>query len=225
VLDLLLPAPSAPPRSAERMQAVAMAPPRSPAARGPQPGASTRPRSPRPGSPVENLSPAQGVGAVLQAPPARESAVQAELAAPTPAVHGEPLAPGPAPRGEAGATPSRAAPADAVASAAKEAAASGPSRELLESYGRQISQALGRYKEYPPIAQLRGWQGSVMMRLRVAPSGRVIDAQLYASSGHEVLDRQALAMAGRTEQLPVPPDGLRGGEIDVLVPIAFRLQP
>ena len=45
--------------------------------------------------------------------------------------------------------------------------------ELLSSYGQTISQALARYKEYPRIAQMQGWQGAVTMRLRVAPSGRL----------------------------------------------------
>jgi protein TonB len=96
--------------------------------------------------------------------------------------------------------------------------------ELLSGYGREVSEALARYKEYPAIALLRGWQGSVTMRLRVAPSGRLVDAELHLSSGYEVLDRQALAMVTRAGQLPVPPDGLNGGEVAVLVPIVFRLE-
>jgi periplasmic protein TonB len=106
----------------------------------------------------------------------------------------------------------------------KEATSDSLSRQLLETYGRQISQALGRHKEYPRTAQIRGWQGSVTMRLRVARSGRVIDAELYGSSGHDVLDKEALAMARKAEQLPVPPDSLRDSEIVVLVPIVFRLE-
>jgi len=109
------------------------------------------------------------------------------------------------------------------------AALSAPSRapapELLSGYGKMISQALARYKEYPQIARMRGWEGSVTMRLRVAPSGRLIDAELHTSSGHDVLDKQALAMASQAQRFPAPPDGLNGGEIAVLVPIVFRLEP
>jgi len=96
--------------------------------------------------------------------------------------------------------------------------------ELLSSYGRTISQALARYKEYPRIAQMQGWQGAVTMRLRVAPSGHLIDAEVHASSGHEALDRQALAMASKPERFPLPPEGLRDNEIAVLVPVVFRLE-
>jgi protein TonB len=99
-----------------------------------------------------------------------------------------------------------------------------PPAELLSSYGQTISQALARYKEYPPIAQMQGWQGSVTMQLRVTPSGRLLDAEVHTSSGHEVLDRQALAMASKAEPFPAPPEGLRDREIAVLVPVVFRLE-
>jgi protein TonB len=96
--------------------------------------------------------------------------------------------------------------------------------DLLSSYGQSISKVLARYKEYPPIAQMQGWQGAVTMRLRVAPSGRLIDAEVHASSGHETLDRQALAMASKPDRFPPPPEGLRDNEIAVLVPVVFRLE-
>jgi len=99
-----------------------------------------------------------------------------------------------------------------------------PSAELLAGYGKRVSDALSRYKEYPRIAQMRGWEGAVTMRLRVAPSGRLVDAQLYTSSGYEVLDKQAMAMATRAAQLPAPPEGLNGAEVAVLVPVVFRLE-
>jgi len=99
-----------------------------------------------------------------------------------------------------------------------------PTAELLAGYGKRISDALARYKEYPRIAQMRGWEGEVTMRLRVAPSGRLVDAQLHRSSGYDVLDKQAIAMATRAAQLPVPPEGLNGAEVAVLVPVVFRLE-
>lgn len=97
--------------------------------------------------------------------------------------------------------------------------------ELLAGYGKAVSQALARYKEYPRIAQMRGWEGAVLMELRVAPSGRLLGAELHTSSGYPVLDEQALAMAARAVQLPVPPEGLRDGAIAVRVPVVFRLTP
>jgi len=99
-----------------------------------------------------------------------------------------------------------------------------PSAEVLSDYTRSLSNALDRYKEYPRIAELRGWEGSVTMRLRVAPSGRLIEAQVYKSSGFAVLDQQAVAMVSKAGVLPVPPEGLDAAEVPVLVPINFRLE-
>jgi periplasmic protein TonB len=99
-----------------------------------------------------------------------------------------------------------------------------PSAEALSDYTRSLSKALDRYKEYPRIAELRGWEGSVTMRLRVAPSGRLIEAQVYKSSGFAVLDQQAVAMVSKAGVLPVPPEGLDAAEVPVLVPINFRLE-
>jgi protein TonB len=98
------------------------------------------------------------------------------------------------------------------------------SAEALARYAKSLSEVLARYKEYPRIAELRGWEGSVTMRLRVAPSGRLIAAELYESSGYEALDKQAMTMVARAGVLPVPPDGLDAAGVPVLVPINFRLE-
>jgi protein TonB len=99
-----------------------------------------------------------------------------------------------------------------------------PSAEALARYAKSLSEVFARYKEYPRIAELRGWEGWVTMRLRVAPSGRLIEAEVYKSSGFAVLDQQAVAMISKAGVLPVPPEGLDAGEVPVLVPINFRLE-
>lgn len=98
-----------------------------------------------------------------------------------------------------------------------------PSHEALAGYGRSVSQALARHRDYPRLALMRGWQGSTTLRLRVAPGGRLADAAVHQSSGYEVLDDQALAMVRRLGSLPSPPDALRDREFAVLVPVVFQL--
>ncbi|MFL6563447.1 MAG: energy transducer TonB [Burkholderiales bacterium] len=99
-----------------------------------------------------------------------------------------------------------------------------PSAEALARYAKSLSQVFSRYKEYPRIAELRGWEGSVTMRLRVGSSGRLIAAELYESSGYEALDKQAMTIVTRAGVLPVPPEGLDAAGVPVLVPINFRLE-
>jgi protein TonB len=99
-----------------------------------------------------------------------------------------------------------------------------PSSHVLSSYGQTIAEVLARYKEYPPMAQMQGWEGSVTMQLRVAASGRLLGAEIFRSSGHGVLDRQALAMAAKAARFPPPPEGLGERDVEVLVPVVFRLE-
>ena len=98
-----------------------------------------------------------------------------------------------------------------------------PSPDAVAGYGRSVSQALARHREYPRLALMRGWEGATTLRLRVAPGGKLAEASVHQSSGHEVLDDQALAMVRRLGSLPLPPDSLRDREFAVLVPVVFQL--
>jgi len=179
-------------------------------------------------------APPEPAGLAAPAPlPTKRTKSEPRKHAPVPLARtSEPPAPSPA-TNVAGERVRASAPEGDVASPAPQPqpawpplAAQMPSSELLSSYGQTISKALSRYKEYPRIAQMRGWEGAVTLRLRVAPSGRLIEATVQASSGHEVLDKQAMEMAARAGRLPAPPDGLRDREeVAVLVPIVFRLEP
>ncbi len=46
--------------------------------------------------------------------------------------------------------------------------------------------------EYPPLARRRGWEGTVVLKLRVEPDGRVSRTLLQSSSGRTILDQAAL---------------------------------
>jgi protein TonB len=99
-----------------------------------------------------------------------------------------------------------------------------PSPKLLAAYGQTIAETLARHRQYPPIAMMQGWEGSVTMQLRVGATGRLLDAAVHRSSGHGVLDREALAMAARAGRFPPPAGALHGREVAVLVPVVFRLE-
>ncbi|MDE2584021.1 MAG: energy transducer TonB [Betaproteobacteria bacterium] len=94
----------------------------------------------------------------------------------------------------------------------------------LEDYGRSLSNLLARQQQYPRLAALRGWEGEVRLRLRVARKGSLVAVQVERSSGYEVLDQQALQLVqGAT--LPLPPESLGDREFQIVVPVNYRLQP
>lgn len=51
-------------------------------------------------------------------------------------------------------------------------------------------------RQYPRIAQLRGWQGTAVVRVRMDfVHDKIMSLELVESTGYEVLDRQAVENA------------------------------
>jgi protein TonB len=95
---------------------------------------------------------------------------------------------------------------------------------LLDSYRQRLSELLARQHEYPRIAAMRGWEGEVRLRLKVARKGNLLGVQLDRSSGFDVLDQHALAMLEGYGSLPPLPEMLESSEIQVVVPINYKLK-
>jgi protein TonB len=95
---------------------------------------------------------------------------------------------------------------------------------LVATYGQSISKEIKRYQKYPPPAQRRGWEGTAEVLLQLAADGKVTGITLGKSSGHAILDEEALDMVRRASPLPQAPPDLRGRPLVVSVPIVFRLQ-
>jgi protein TonB len=76
---------------------------------------------------------------------------------------------------------------------------------------------------YPDVAMDRGWDGKVLMKVHVLANGRPDSVSVTKSSGHDVLDDEAVRTVKKWSFVP----GKRGDTpIDgwVSVPIAFNLQ-
>lgn len=105
-------------------------------------------------------------------------------------------------------------------------AAPGASPELadgLRGYRIAVAREARRFKRYPSQATASGWEGSAEITLQVGPDGRPQPATLARSSGHEPLDRAALAMIDAGAQRARLPEALRGRSFAVLLPVVFDL--
>lgn len=125
------------------------------------------------------------------------------------------------------ASPTVSGAAAASASAAPAAAAPRENRspaDLLAAYRARLGQLFAGRQEYPRMAALRGWEGEVLLRLTVARKGNLIAVQLDRSSGFEVLDRSALAFVEALAGLPPLPEALEANEIQVVVPVHYKLR-
>jgi protein TonB len=76
---------------------------------------------------------------------------------------------------------------------------------------------------YPRLAQREGWEGSVLLRVRVLPNGRSEAISVLKSSGRTVLDNAAIEAVQGWTFVPATQGGnaIAGW---VNVPIEFRLQ-
>ncbi len=92
----------------------------------------------------------------------------------------------------------------------------------------EIIFAQPRYAEnpkplYPREAKKRGYEGEVLLRVEVLSNGRVGEIEVKRSSGHEELDRSALATVKQWKFIPA-----RKGDTPVPVwvniPVAFQLR-
>ncbi len=64
---------------------------------------------------------------------------------------------------------------------------------------------LSRYKRYPREALRYRLEGISHVRFVVDHKGKVLTAELFASSGAKMLDREAMILISRAQPLPIPP--------------------
>ena len=112
----------------------------------------------------------------------------------------------------------------AVALQSEAARPARPQGDALAAYRQHLTELFARGYEYPRIAALRGWEGEVRLRLKVARRGNLLGVTLDRSSGFDVLDQHAQALLAGYGDLPPLPEALEASEIQVIVPINYKLR-
>lgn len=105
-------------------------------------------------------------------------------------------------------------------------AASGADAVGAEARARieaQLHTNLARHFDYPHVARLRGWQGSVLLAFIVQASGNLNDIRIIRSSGFAVLDDSAVDSLKKVQQLPEAVALLQGRDIEIQLPVIYRL--
>lgn len=147
---------------------------------------------------------------------------------PSPIAQPEPPQPAPQP---AAPEPAAAAPA-ATASAPGPVAgtepqpgpAGGADLGSLKEYESRLSFFAARYKVYPRVAVDNAWEGNVEVAMVVGANGVLRSISVRTSSGHDVLDRQAMEMFRRAKPLVQIPPALAGKEFTVVRWVTFGLK-
>jgi protein TonB len=193
--------PSSPPVEHARRQ------PAPEARRAPPPVAKPVPVPAPIATPVPQAQTAIASTALPSAPAAAVAVAPAPAAAPAAA----PPAPGPVARIE---------PQPVAASAAPP----GPDPGALDRYRLQLVTAAARFKRYPRSAIDNNWEGVVVVRMTIGADGRIAALGIKESSGHEVLDRQALDMFRTAKPFVLLPPELAGREFELELRAIYSLR-
>lgn len=156
----------------------------------------------------------------------QESPSPAVLTLERPAVSPDQGAPAPSavlPEGGARETAAQVSPAAADAGSSAVAPES-VSADGLRQYRIDLAVAARRFRQYPALARARGWEGVVELAVSVDAGLPSPSLRLVRSSGHEVLDEQALVMLSHAVAGTPLPDSLRHRNFVVPLPIRFSLE-
>ena len=184
------------------------------------------PVRPKPAEPVQAPRPAPVTPIATPAPSTQKSAPAEQAKPAAPETVPQPPAAAEAAAQPSAPVPARAAPQAAPGAPGTEASARSGSEAdagTLEQYRLALIVATRRYKRYPAIAMEKGWQGRVEVRMLIGANGMVVNASIKTSSGHEVLDNQALDMLKKGKTTVPIPVALRGREFSIDVPVIFNL--
>ncbi len=95
----------------------------------------------------------------------------------------------------------------------------------LRPYGRHVYMAVNRIKKYPVVARQMRMEGQALVQLVVDGQGQIVGVpRIYRSSGHQLLDDEALRMVMEAGPYPPLPDGFQRESATIVVPIDFSLK-
>jgi periplasmic protein TonB len=115
-------------------------------------------------------------------------------------------------------TENRLVPDSAVAAVTAAAPATAGEGEVRARLG----EAVETYFYYPPLARRRGWEGEVIVDVRVEGDGRLGAIDVVSSSGYRVLDNAAVESLRRMARLSGMDDLPEAG-IVVTLPVRYLL--
>ncbi len=94
----------------------------------------------------------------------------------------------------------------------------------LNTWQKDVGQAIAAKQSYPRAALRKEVEGRVRVEINVDADGNIVDHNLVASSGHDVLDREVPKLMKRVSPLPKPPAGASDSDRQLVVPLAWALQ-
>lgn len=99
-----------------------------------------------------------------------------------------------------------------------------PDRGTLDTYRLELMRMATKYKRYPRAAMDNNWEGRVVVRMVIGANGAIAAISVTTSTGHELLDKQALDMIQKAKGGVLIPPALRGREFTLEIPVIYSLK-
>ena len=96
--------------------------------------------------------------------------------------------------------------------------------EPLRGYAAIIKQRILNNLTYPESAKTGGFQGTTVLSLHLTYLGELKEVVVKTSSGYQVLDASAMAVAKALGTYPPFPSTIDAKDLWIDVPIAYRLE-
>ena len=94
-----------------------------------------------------------------------------------------------------------------------------------DGYARQLMGAVESNKDYPRMAQRRGWEGEAMVRIVVGRDGKLTDRpDIVESTRHTVLDDEVVRMVEAAEPFDGFPAEAEEEQQEFVIPVRFELR-
>ena len=106
---------------------------------------------------------------------------------------------------------------------ALDGAPASPDAEGIRAYRIGLAREARAHRHYPQLARERGWTGTAEVRVDVSREGLPRQVLLARSSGHDILDREAVSMMSRAATAAELPESLRGRAFAVRLPVVFDI--
>jgi len=94
---------------------------------------------------------------------------------------------------------------------------------LRQSYQQNVAQKIAERAVYPLEARSSGWEGRVLLNLKILEDGSLVYASLDKSSGYESIDHSALQLAKEASPFGAFPARMLESDIDLTIPVIYTL--
>ena len=95
--------------------------------------------------------------------------------------------------------------------------------QVREQLRGQLHKDLARHFYYPRLARKRGWQGEVLLNLKIESDGAISRVLITKSTGYSLLDDTAINTVKKIRNVKEMGQWLNGRAIEMELPVIYRL--